>query len=229
VAEREVFFARHLAAELALDVLAGDLHRRARPDIIRADQIEALAVLGLGDPVEAGEDLLGGFLTGIDHVLGLLETFIEGRVVEHAVILLHDRQHRLAGGRGPAAHDGGDLVIDQQLLGLFSEGRPVRGTVFLDELDLAAEHAAHGVDLVDGELFSLNRAGFRDRHRTGDRMQNADGDFRIGNRKAGGIDGRGGRRLRKRCARKQRHCRQSRHAHQQFTPQRRVQARFLLV
>src|SRR5258707_4076397 len=45
---------------------------------------------------EGLENLLGGFLAGVDDVLGLLETFIEGRVVEHAVVLLHDRQHRLA-------------------------------------------------------------------------------------------------------------------------------------
>ena len=113
VTEREVLFAGHLATQLALDVLAGDLHRRARPDIVRADQIEALALLLLGDPVEAGKDLLRGFLSGIDDVLGLFETFVEGRVVEHTVILLHDGQHGLARGRGPAAHDGGDLVVDQ--------------------------------------------------------------------------------------------------------------------
>ena len=55
-----------------------------------------------------------------------------------------------------AAH----LVVDQQLLGLFREGRPVAGAVFLDELDLAAEHAAGCVDLLDRELFGLDRAGF---------------------------------------------------------------------
>ena len=58
-------------------------------------------------PVEAGEDLLGRFLAGVDDVLRLLEAFVEGRVVEHAVILLEHRQHRLARGRGPAAHDRG--------------------------------------------------------------------------------------------------------------------------
>ncbi len=155
-------------------------------------KIERLGALLLGDPVEAGEDLLGRFLAGVDHVLGLLEAFIEGRVVEHAVVLLEDRQHRLARGRGPAAHDRGDLVVDEQLLGLLREGRPVAGAVFLDELDLAAEHAARGVDLLDGELFGLDRAGFGDRHRAGGGMQDADRHFGVGNGETRGVD-RGGR------------------------------------
>ena len=79
--------------------------------------------------------------------------------------------------RGPAAEDGGDLVVDQQLLGLLGEGRPVAGAVFLDDLDLAAEHAAHGVDLVDGELLGLDRAGLADRHGAGGGVQLADGDW----------------------------------------------------
>ncbi len=92
VAEREVFLADDLAAlQMALDVLARDLVRGARPDVVGAEQIEGLRALGLVDPVEAGDDLLGGFLAGVDDVLGLLEAFVEGRVVQHAVVLLEHR------------------------------------------------------------------------------------------------------------------------------------------
>jgi hypothetical protein len=65
---------------------------------VRPDEEERFRALLLGDPVQAGKNLLRRLLAGVDHVLGLLEAFIEGRVVEHAVILLDDRQHRLAGG-----------------------------------------------------------------------------------------------------------------------------------
>ena len=181
-AERVIFLADDLALQHVLDVLARDLVRGARPDVVRTDEEERFGALLLGDPVQAGENLLGGFLAGVDDVLGLLETFIEGRVIEHAVVLLHDRQHRLARCRGPAAHDRRDLVVDEKLLGLFRKGRPVAGAVFLDELDLASEHAAGGVDLFDRELFGLDRAGFRNRHRAGGRVQDADGDFSIGDR-----------------------------------------------
>ncbi len=34
------------------------------------------------DPIQARENLLGGFLTGVKYVLGLLQTFVEGWIVE---------------------------------------------------------------------------------------------------------------------------------------------------
>src|SRR5258705_10700920 len=187
-AERVIFLADDLALQHVLDVLARDLVRGARPDVVRADEEKRLRALLLGDPVQAGENLLGCFLTAVDDVLGLLETFLEGRIIEHAVVLLDDRQHRLARCRGPAAHDRRDLVVDKQLLRFFRKCRPVAGAVFLDELDLASEHAAGGVDLFDGELFGLDRTGFRNRHRAGGRVQDADGDFSIGNRETRGVD-----------------------------------------
>jgi hypothetical protein len=136
--------------------------------------------------------------------------------------ILFDVQHRLAGGRGPAAHDRGDLVVDQKLLGLFGEGRPVRGAVFLNDLDLAAEHAAHCVDLLNGELFGLDRSGFRDRHRARCRVQDADRNFGVGHRQSSGVHGGRRRPGTERWTRKQRHGRQRRHSHQHFSPEWRM-------
>ncbi len=202
VAQRVVLLADHLA-ELAhrLDVLARDLHRGARPDVVGADQEEGLGLLLLGAPVQAVDDLLGGFLAGVDHVLGLLQAFVEGRVVQQAVFLLEHRQHGLARGAGPAAEHGGDLVVDEQLLALLGEGRPVGGAVFLDDLDLAAEDAAHRVDLVDGELLGLDRAGLADRHRAGGRVQLAHRHLGVGDRELGGVHLGGGELLRERPGR----------------------------
>jgi hypothetical protein len=47
------------------------------------------------------------------------------------------------------------VVVDEELLGLLGEGRPVGGAVLLDDLDLAAEHAAGVVDLLDRQLLGL--------------------------------------------------------------------------
>src|SRR6056297_1457928 len=189
VAERVILFAHDLAAvHEVLDMLAGDLVRGARPDVIRAQEIEGLGPLGLVDPVETGDDLLGGFLPGVDDVGALLETLVEGGIVEKAVILFEYRQNRLAAGRGPAAHDRCDLVLHQEFLGLFGKGGPVGGAVFLDVFYLAPENAALGVDLLDGQLFGLNRAGLGDRHGAGDRVQDTAGHGRVGDRKPGGID-----------------------------------------
>ena len=105
-----------------------------------------------------------------------------------------------------AAH----LSLHQKLLRLLGEGRPVAGAVFLDELDLAAEHAALRVDLLDGELLGLDRTGLADRHRAGDGMQDADRDFGVGDREAGRVDLRGRRRVGARQLRQHRRGRQRR-------------------
>ncbi|MNM83712.1 hypothetical protein D3C81_957780 [compost metagenome] len=173
-------------------MLARDLVGSPRPDVVGPNQEEALGILLLGGPVQAPDDLLGRLLSGIDHVLGLLEALVERRVVEQAILLLEDGQHRLARGGSPAAEHRCHTVVDQQLAGLFGEGGPVRGAVFLDHLDLAAKDAAGGVDLVDGELFGLDRPGFRDRHGAGGGMQLADGDLGIGDGEPGGVHRAGG-------------------------------------
>ena len=177
VAQRVVVFTDDGAVQHVFNVLARDLHRGARPDVVRAHQVEGLGAFGLGDPIEAGEDLLGRFLTGVDHVFRLFQAFIEGRVVEQAILFFEDRQYGFARSRGPAAEHGGDLVVDQQLLGFFGEGRPVGGAVFLDHLDLASQDPARGVDLFDGQALGLDRTRLGNRHGAGGRVQLADGNF----------------------------------------------------
>jgi hypothetical protein len=204
MAEGEVLLAHHFKLEEVLDVLARDLVGRARPDIVRSEEIEGLCVLLLLHPVEAGDDLLRGLLPGIDDVLRCLEAFVEGRVIQHPVVLLEHRQHRLARCRRPAAHNGRDLVVDEEFLGFLGEGRPVAGAVLLDELDLAAEHAALRIDLIDGKLLGLNRAGLADRHGAGNRMQDADGNLGIGDCQSGRVDLRRRKLLRERRWRKHR-------------------------
>ncbi len=203
-------------------MLAGDLVGGARPDVVGAEQIEGLGSLLLLHPIEPRDDLLGGLLAGVDDVLRLFEAFIECRIIEHAVVLLEHRQHRLARRRGPAAHHRRAFVVDQELLCLLGEGRPVAGAILLDELDLAPEHAALRVDLLDGELFVFDRAGLRDRHRAGDRMKDADGDLRVGHRQAGGVDLGGRELLSQRVRRQQGGRRKGGAPNQKFSSERRL-------
>ncbi len=191
--QREVFLADHLGLQIVLDVLARNFVRRAWPDVIRAEQVECFRALLFRHPIQTSDDLLGGFLAGVDDVLRLLETFVEGRIVEHPVVLLEHRQYRLARSRRPATHDRGAFVVDEKFFGLFGERRPVACAVFLNELDLAAEHTAGSIDLLDRELLSLHRPGFADRHRSGYRMQNADRHFAVGYGETRRVDNRGRR------------------------------------
>src|SRR5207249_2685047 len=59
-------------------------------------------------------------------------------------------------GHGGAARDGADdqldVVLEDQLLGLAYGGRGLGLVVLRDDLDLVAEHAALGVQLLDGHL-----------------------------------------------------------------------------
>ena len=96
VAERVEFFTHDRALEHVLDVFARDLARSARPDVVGADEIKRLRLLLLRDPVKPRDDLLRGFLAGVDDVLRLLQSLVESRVIEHPVLFLEDGQHRFA-------------------------------------------------------------------------------------------------------------------------------------
>ncbi len=102
--------------------------------------------------------------------------FVLHGVEEQAVVLLEHGQHRLAAHRGPAAEDGGHLVLQQELLGLLREEVPVRGGVLDDRLDLAAEHAPAGVDLLDGHQDDFLQRRLADGHGSAERVQDADLD-----------------------------------------------------
>ena len=89
------------------------------------------------------------------------------------------------------------LSCTSSFLRFFGEGRPVAGAVLEDNLDLTAENAAGGIDLLDGQLFGLNRTGFADRHRSSGRVQLAHGHGVFGHGQPGRID-LGGREITRR-------------------------------
>ena len=155
-----------------LDLLVG----RAREDVVRADEEELLDLELLLEELQAGDDLLVGRRAGVEDVRRRLEALVLDGVVEQRLVALEDGQHRLAARRGPAAERGGDLVGRDELLRLLGERRPVRCAVLDDGLELLAEHAALGVDLLDREQLGVAHRHLADRHRAAQRVQDADGD-----------------------------------------------------
>jgi hypothetical protein len=147
---------------LALQEGAQDLVRGARVDVVGAQQHEALgrtAVLA-HQVFHGGNGLLVGRGAGVEHVLAQLFTLVLHRVEQQRVLFFEHRQHRLARHRGPAAEHGGHLVLVNQLLGLFGEQRPVGGRVHHHGFELLAQHAALGVDFVDGHQGHVLEHGF---------------------------------------------------------------------
>ncbi len=98
--------------------------------------------------------------------------------VVHRKVLRLPAERRDGGGDrgGPGAHDGRDLVDVDQLARGAHAGLGVGLVVFRDQLDLAAEHAAGGVDLVDHRLHGLDHDGAIGAARAGQRRQRADLD-----------------------------------------------------
>jgi hypothetical protein len=84
-----------------------------RPDIIGAHEQEPAAQI-VDAPFDGGNDLLVRRSAGIDDIRGLLKTLIGYGLDQQVIVLLDDRQHVLAAGRGPAPdqrdHCGEELI-----------------------------------------------------------------------------------------------------------------------
>src|SRR2546430_5855820 len=73
------------------------------------------------------------------------------------VLLLEDRQHRLAADRRPAAEDDRHLVLDQQLLRLLGEERPVGRRVDDDRLDRKSTRLNSSHSQISYAVFCLKK------------------------------------------------------------------------
>src|SRR2546422_857774 len=157
---------------------AEDLVGGAREDVVRAQQVELLVRSALlrHQILGARDELLVRRGARVEDVLAALLSFVLHRVEQQPVVVLEDRQHRLAADRRPAAEHDGDLVLEQELLGLLREQVPVRRGVDDHGLDGAAHHTALGVDLVDGHQHDVAQRHFADGHRARQRVQDADLD-----------------------------------------------------
>ena len=137
---------------LAFQVGAQDFVGGAGVHIVGAQQNPTLGATAVfaHQIVHRRNRLLVGRSAGVEHVFGQLFTFVLHGVEQQAVHFFDHRQHRLARHRSPATEDHRNLVLTEQLLGFFSEQRPVGGRVHDHGFEFFAEYAALGVDLVDG-------------------------------------------------------------------------------
>ena len=161
---------------LGLEIGLEDLVRRARIDVVGAGEHPALNLLLLHEVVDGRDRLLVRRGAGVEHVaLALLALVLHG-VEQDRVQLLEDRQHGFAGNARPAAENRRDLVLGDELAGLFREKRPVRSRIDDDRLELLAEETALLVLLVDEHQHDVLQSGLRDRHGARERVQDADLD-----------------------------------------------------
>jgi hypothetical protein len=160
---------------LAVQERAQDLVGRARIDVVGAEEDEALgrAAVLAHQVLDRGDRLLVRGGTRVEDVLRELLALVLHGIEEQRVVLLEHRQHGLARDAGPAAEHDRHLVLRDQLLGLLGEQRPVRRRVDDHGLELLAEHAALGVDLVDRHQDGVLEHGLGDRHRSRQRVQDA--------------------------------------------------------
>lgn len=161
---------------LLLKVALEDVVRRARIDVVGAEQGEFLDAQFLEEIVHRRNRLLVRRGTGVEDVLRALLALILHRVEQEAVQLLDHRQHRLAADRGPAAEDHVDIVHGQQFARLLGEERPVGGGVHHHRLELLAQKAALGVLLIDEHQDGVLQRRLGNRHRARERMEHADLD-----------------------------------------------------
>src|SRR6266850_876969 len=163
---------------LHLEERPQDLVGGARIDVVGAEQEEALGPAAfLGHQILDRRDrLLVRRRARVEDVLRKLLALVLHRVVEEPVELLEDRQHRLAGHRGPAAEHCGHLVLGQELPRLLGEEGPVRGRIDDHRLQLLPQHATLGVDLLDGHQGHVLERRLADRHRSGQRVKDTDLD-----------------------------------------------------
>src|SRR5437899_2059104 len=144
----------HLAAELLdrrLELAAVRLAHR----VVGVEDVDLLAHLVDDVPGEA---------VGLHPRVGLVaevllvelrrphELGARHRIPVDRLVLLGDVHHGHGGAARDGANDELDVVLEDQLLGLAHGGRGLGLVVLGDHLDLVAEHAALGVQLLDGHL-----------------------------------------------------------------------------
>ena len=172
VVDHDVFGLDALGLQIGFEDLVGG----ARINVVGAGQNPALHLFFLGEIVDRRDRLLVRRRTRVEHVALALFTLVLHGVEQDRVQLLEDRQHGFARHRRPASEHHGNLVLGDQLAGLFGEQRPVRCGVDNDGLELLAENAAFLVLLIDEEEDRILQRGFADGHGSGKRMKDADLD-----------------------------------------------------
>ena len=154
--------------------------------VVGAHRSDALDVRPLRHDLRAGAALDRGVAGGAENIG--VQIFLRDELVglhdrhhEDDLVLLRDRRDSRAFGRGERAEQEIDVVAQDQIARDAHRLVGVALGVTRDELDLAAEDAAFGVDLLDEHLRALHRrlADQRARPRQDHRIADADGFLRL--------------------------------------------------
>jgi hypothetical protein len=136
------------------EVLLDDVVGRPREDVVGAHEKQPPPATAGGreEPVDGGQDLLRGHRAAVNDLWRALVALVLHRVEEEPVELLADGNHRLAARARPAAEERRRPLLLDEPPGPPGKqvGRP-RLRVGGSGLERPAEHAAGGVDLLDGE------------------------------------------------------------------------------
>jgi hypothetical protein len=95
-------------------------------------------------------------------VFVLLQALVVRGIEQQALGAVERGQNRLARGGRVAADDGGHLVALEQLASFFRKHGVVAGAVLHDQLDLATEDTACGVDFFHGHLLGIHEGCLSD-------------------------------------------------------------------
>ena len=175
-AERRVGFADDLAAHRAGDV-PDDGIDRVRKHGVGADEKHA-APERLERPRHGRHDRLIGCGAGVDGEGRALEPFVLHGIEEEVPAGFDHRRDLPAARRCPAAESRRDTIGGDQPFGLAREGGRIRGAVTDDGFERPTEHAARCVQFLDRHQRRLGDGPGADRHRAGERLQDADADGR---------------------------------------------------
>ena len=123
--------------------------------VVGRECVNLFAVL-LHRPGDQRAELLGRCDARTEHELVAHAALVLLVVEVDLLVLAHDRADGFSGRARDAAHQHRDLLLDEQLGGVLRVNLVVRLGVELDEPQLAAENAALGVDVVDGEFRAVD-------------------------------------------------------------------------
>lgn len=155
---------------------ADDVGHRPAVEVVAADheQPPPQAAGGRLQPVEDRQDLLVGDLTAVDDEPRRLVPLVGHAVEQQPLVFLDAGNHRLPRRCRPAAEQRHGAAVEQPA-GAVGEQVGTGSGVGGGKLDLPAEQAAAGVDLLDGMDLRVADRCRADRHRTGLGMEQADG------------------------------------------------------
>ena len=162
---------------------AQDLVGGAGIDVVRAQEHETLGLAAVlaHEIFHGGNGLLVGGRSGIEHVVGAFLALVLHGVVQQAVQFLEDREHGLAATpRSSSRTRAATFSLVRSSRAFSAKRRPVGGRVHHNGLDLLAQQAALGVQLLDGHESHVLEGGFADGHGAGQGMEDADLDRVLG-------------------------------------------------